>query len=128
MTIERDSVHFRILERLCAMPRPVRGIAGAMLERHFGAPDAVEELARLGLIRGRGWTNGPGMIWVPTAEGEAVCRELADGGPEHAAPEAIAPQAGSPAPWTGDRGKASSASPRRNLSEPEINTMESLTD
>ena len=45
MTIERDSVHFRILERLCAMPKPVRGISGAMLERHFGAPAAVEELA-----------------------------------------------------------------------------------
>ena len=40
MAIERDSAHFRILERLCTMPRPVRGIAGAMLDRHFGAPDA----------------------------------------------------------------------------------------
>ena len=94
MTILRDSVHVRILERLCAMPQPVRGIAGAMLERHFGAPEAVEELARLGLIRGRGWANGPGLVWVPTAEGEAVYRALVDGGPEHGAPEAIAPQAG----------------------------------
>ena len=97
MTIARDSVHFRILERLCAMPRPVRGIAGGMLERHFGAPEAVEELARQGLIQGRGWANGPGMIWVPTAEGEAVYRRLVDGGCERAAPEAIAPQAGSSA-------------------------------
>ena len=32
MSIERDSVHFRILERLCAMAKPVRGISGAMLE------------------------------------------------------------------------------------------------
>ena len=78
MTIERDSVHFRILERLCTMPRPVRGIAGAMLDRHFGAPDAVEELASLGLIQGRGWANGPGMVWIPTADGEAAYRELAD--------------------------------------------------
>jgi hypothetical protein len=78
MAIERDSVHFRILERLCSMPKPVRGIAGAMLERHFGAPDAVEELASLGLIQGRGWANGPGMIWIPTAEGEAVYHGLAD--------------------------------------------------
>ena len=79
MAMERDSAHFRILERLCAMPRPVRGIAGAMLERHFSAPEAVEELARLGLIQGRGWANGPGLIWIPTAEGEAAYRALADG-------------------------------------------------
>ena len=87
MTIERDSVHFRILERLCAMPRPVRGIAGAMLERHFSAPEVVEDLARLGLIQGRGWANGPGLIWIPTAEGEAAYRTLAEGGGERAAPE-----------------------------------------
>jgi hypothetical protein len=78
MAIERDSAHFRILERLCAMPRPVRGIAGAMLERHFSAPEAVEELARLGLIQGRGWANGPGLIWIPTPEGEALYQALAD--------------------------------------------------
>jgi hypothetical protein len=78
MTIERDSVHFHILERLCAMPKPVRGISGAMLERHFGAPGAVEELAGLGLVQARGWANGPGMIWIPTAAGEAVYRVLAD--------------------------------------------------
>ena len=50
-----------------------------MLERHFGAPAAVEELASLGLIQARGWANGPGMIWIPTAAGEALYRELADG-------------------------------------------------
>jgi len=82
MAIERDSVHFRILERLCTMPKPVRGISGGMLDRHFGAPAAVEELASLGLIQGRGWANGPGMIWIPTADGEAVYRELADGARE----------------------------------------------
>jgi hypothetical protein len=97
MAIERDSVHFRILERLCAMPRPVRGIAGGMLERHFGAPEAVEELARLGLIRGRGWANGPGMIWVPTADGEAAYRALADGGGEASSfPPPKAPAGSSP--------------------------------
>jgi hypothetical protein len=85
MTIERDSVHFRILERLCAMPRPVRGIAGGMLDRHFGAPDAVEELAADGLIKGRGWANGPGMIWIPTPEGEALYQALASGGRERPA-------------------------------------------
>jgi hypothetical protein len=79
MSIERDSVHFRILARLCAMPKPVRGISGAMLERHFGAPGAVEELAGLGLIQTRGWANGPGMIWIPTAAGEALYEAIADG-------------------------------------------------
>ena len=79
MSIERDSVHFRILERLCAMPRPVRGISGAMLERHFGAGPAVEELAADGLIAMRGWANGPGAVWIPTATGEALYQELADG-------------------------------------------------
>jgi hypothetical protein len=100
MTIERDSVHFRILERLCTMPKPVRGIAGGMLERHFGAPEAVEELARLGLIRGRGWANGPGMIWIPTAEGEAVYRGLLDGGPGRPTAEPVETPAGAsnPAP------------------------------
>jgi hypothetical protein len=91
MTVERDSVHFRILERLCAMPRPVRGIAGAMLDRHFGAPAAVEELAAEGLIKGRGWANGPGMIWIPTPEGEALYQALADSGREHAAFESVGP-------------------------------------
>jgi hypothetical protein len=76
MTIEPDSVHFRILERLCGMPKAVRGISGAMLERHFGTPDAIEELAAAGLIRGRGWADGPGMVWIPTPEGEAAYQAL----------------------------------------------------
>jgi hypothetical protein len=84
MAIERDSVHFRILERLCVMPKPVRGISGTMLERHFGAPAAVEELASVGLIQARGWANGPGMIWIPTAAGEAAYQALADGHGGHA--------------------------------------------
>jgi hypothetical protein len=82
MTIERDSEHYRILERLCSMPRPVRGISGAMLERHFGVGSAVEELAAAGLIGPRGWANGPGAVWIPTAEGEALYHELAEHGRE----------------------------------------------
>jgi hypothetical protein len=79
MMIQRDSVHFRILERLCAMPRPVRGISSAMLERHFDDPAAVEQLATAGLIMARGWASGPGRVWVPTAAGERIHRELASG-------------------------------------------------
>jgi hypothetical protein len=82
MSIERDSVHFRILERLCAMPKAVRGISGAMLERHFGVGPAVEELAAGGLVAMRGWANGPGAVWIPTASGEALYHELAGGNRE----------------------------------------------
>lgn len=77
MMIERNSVHFQILERLCTMPRAVRGISGGMLDRHFHADWAVEELAGAGLIVERGWADGPGTVWVPTAAGEALYRELA---------------------------------------------------
>jgi hypothetical protein len=76
MMIERDSVHFQILERLCTMPKAVRGISSAMLDRHFHAEWAVEELAGAGLIGERGWADGPGMVWVPTAAGDALYREL----------------------------------------------------
>ena len=76
MMIERDSVHFRILERLCSMPKAVRGISAAMLDRHFHADWAVEELASAGLIAERGWADGPGTIWVPTGAGEALYREF----------------------------------------------------
>ena len=82
MSIERDSVHFRILERLCAMAKPVRGISGAMLERHFDASWAVEELAGWDLIAPRGWANGPGAIWIPTAAGLALYHELSEGSRE----------------------------------------------
>jgi hypothetical protein len=80
MEIERDSVHFRILERLCSMPRAVRGISGAMLERHFNAGWAVDELAAARLIQARGWANGPGAVWIPTEAGEAIYRRLAANG------------------------------------------------
>jgi hypothetical protein len=95
MEIERDGVHFRILERLCGMPRAVRGISGVMLERHFNASWAVDELAAARLIQARGWANGPGAVWIPTEAGEAVYRRLTGNGvaiaesapqPEPAAP------------------------------------------
>jgi hypothetical protein len=77
MIIERDSVHFQILERLCLMPKAVRGISSAMLDRHFHADWAVEELSGAGLIAERGWADGPGTVWVPTVAGEALYHELA---------------------------------------------------
>ncbi|HET6522145.1 MAG TPA: hypothetical protein VFG47_20335 [Geminicoccaceae bacterium] len=77
MEVRRDGVHFAILEALCQMPRPVRGISAPMLERRFAAPWAVRDLAEAGLIRARGWHEGPGAIWVPTAAGEALHRRLA---------------------------------------------------
>jgi hypothetical protein len=76
MMIERDSVHFKILERLCSMPKAVRGSSATMLDRHFHADWAVEELARAGLIEERGWADGPGAVWVPTSAGEALYHEL----------------------------------------------------
>ena len=76
MMIERDSVHFKILERLCSMPKAVRGSTTTMLDRHFHADWAVEELASAGLIEERGGADGPGAVWVPTAAGEALYHEL----------------------------------------------------
>ncbi|MDX1539799.1 MAG: hypothetical protein R3349_00205 [Geminicoccaceae bacterium] len=78
MTIERDSIHFQILERLCAAPRPVRGASGAILERDYNAPRALQELKAQGLIKERGWHDGPGSIFVPTEEGEALYAKLVD--------------------------------------------------
>lgn len=77
MIIQRDSVHFRILERLCRTPKAVRGTSGAMLERDYGAPRAIDELARGGLIKERGWHNGPGGIWIPTQDGMALYEQMA---------------------------------------------------
>lgn len=79
MAIERDSVHFQILARLCGAPKAVRGTSGAMLEREYSAPWAVDELAAAGLIRQRGWHDGPGAIWVPTEPGLRLYEELAAG-------------------------------------------------
>ena len=72
MQVRYESVHFHILERLCAMPKAVRGMAPAMLQRQFGDLVAVEDLAAAGLLKKRGWADGPGYIWVPTDAGEAL--------------------------------------------------------
>ena len=76
MFIRHDSVQFLILDRLCRMPRAVRGMAPAMLQREFGDLAAVDKLATMGLLKRRGWADGPGWIWVPTAAGEALHIEM----------------------------------------------------
>ncbi|MDH3662220.1 MAG: hypothetical protein OEU92_19690 [Alphaproteobacteria bacterium] len=78
MHIRYDSVHFHILARLCAMPKAVRGMAPAMLQRRFGDLVAVEELAVAGFLKKRGWADGPGWVWVPTEAGEALYRSMSE--------------------------------------------------
>ena len=73
--IEKSSPEHEILSALCAMPRPVRGMSEAMLLRNFRSSRAIRNLASDGLIRRRGWHDGPGGVWVPTAEGESVVLE-----------------------------------------------------
>ena len=80
LVVDPGSTHFKILARLCAMPRPVRGISRAMLNRAFSDPRAINELARARLIRQRGWHDGPGGIWVPTEAGEALLESLSKSG------------------------------------------------
>lgn len=70
--LEKESDEYKILETLCRMPRPVRGMSEAMLVRRFKSPRPIQTLAAKGLIRHRGWSDGPGGVWVPTREGEAV--------------------------------------------------------
>jgi len=76
MIVRHDSVHFLILDRLCRMPRAVRGMAPAMLQRQFGDITVVEELAAAGFLKKRGWTDGPGWVWVPTEAGEALHQRM----------------------------------------------------
>lgn len=76
MHISKESLHFQILDRLCTMPRAVRGMAAPMLQRLFGSLEAVDELTAAGLIKKRGWADGPGSILVPTSAGEALWDEL----------------------------------------------------
>jgi hypothetical protein len=98
MQIRYDSVHFRILECLCTMPRAVRGMAPAMLQRRFGDLVPVEELAAAGILKKRGWADGPGFVWVPTEDGEALYRAMSTA--SHQSPaltsrdRVILPQAG----------------------------------
>jgi hypothetical protein len=56
--IERATVHFRILQALFEMPRPVRGIALPMLEGRFDSSRPVGELAAAGASRERRWHIG----------------------------------------------------------------------
>jgi len=74
--LQPQSVHHDILERLCAMPKPVRGIAEAMLNRSFQNPRAIRDLAEAGLIRERGWAHGPGGVWIPTPAGKVALAAL----------------------------------------------------
>lgn len=82
--ITPDSLHHRILKKLCAMPRATRGMTGVMLNREFKAPRAIEELFQAGLIRGRDWhetmNKVPIAMWVPTEKGEALCRRFSEAG------------------------------------------------
>lgn len=77
MEIERNSVSFRILEELCAIPPPVRGISAVMLNRKFSAPQAVAELEQEGLIAERRWDKGSGGVLVPTEAGKRLYTALA---------------------------------------------------
>ncbi len=74
--IKSDSVHHKILMRLCAAPKAVRGVSEVMLVRSYGDPRAIEELAQARLIRKRGWHDGPGGVWIPTAAGADLCEKL----------------------------------------------------
>ena len=72
MHIDTDSNAFRILERLCRLPKPVRSMSDVMLNAEFHDPQAIQALAEAGLIRERGWDQGPGTLWVPTPAGERL--------------------------------------------------------
>ena len=76
MQIQRNSIHFRILEALCTTPKPVRGITAVMLNRQFDAPQVLAELESEGLISEKGWDKGPGAVLVATAAGEQLYHEL----------------------------------------------------
>ena len=69
---EKGSTEYEILETLCKMPRPVRGMSESMLLRNFKSLRAIQLLAADWLIRCRGWNDGPGGVWVPTSKGEAL--------------------------------------------------------
>ena len=47
-----------------------------MLQRQFGESSAVDDLISGGLIKKRGWADGPGAILIPTPEGEALVQSL----------------------------------------------------
>lgn len=47
-----------------------------MLLRQFGESAAVDDLLAAGLIKRRGWADGPGSVLVLTPEGEALAEAL----------------------------------------------------
>jgi hypothetical protein len=52
----------------------------ADIRRLAPAGDRSDAAARPSVrIQARGWANGPGMIWIPTAAGEALYHDLAEG-------------------------------------------------
>jgi DNA-binding MarR family transcriptional regulator len=77
--IEKGSTEYAILVALCDMPRPVRGMSEAMLLLNYRSSRAIRALSEQGLIKRRGWHDGPGGIWVPTSEGEAMVLEKEPG-------------------------------------------------
>ncbi len=76
MRVKADSVHHKILMRLCGAPKAVRGVSEGMLVRSYGDPRAIDELAQARLIKKRGWHDGPGGIWIPTEAGTELCEKL----------------------------------------------------
>jgi hypothetical protein len=123
MTIEPDSVHFLILERLCSLPKPVRGTSAAMLDRHYNDPRAIDELKAQGLIRERGWHDGPGAILIPTAAGEALYEELAN---QQVAP--VAPRWVNQASSGSGSSRAGSGSGRAKPGSPDQETLKRSGD
>lgn len=79
-TVEKDSDEYKILAALCRLPRPVRSMSEAMLLRRFKSSRPIQALEAKGLIRRRGWSDGPGSVWVPTEDGEAIVQEAAPNG------------------------------------------------
>ena len=68
--IEKSPPEHEILTALRDMPRPVRGMSEEVSLGIFRSPRAIHNLASQGLIRLRGWSDGPRGAWVPTPEGE----------------------------------------------------------
>lgn len=77
MQIHWGSLEHQVLELLCDMPAPVRGMSEVMLDHSApGAARVLGEMAEAGLLAVRGWCEGPGQIWVPTPAGEAALGNL----------------------------------------------------
>lgn len=83
MQVHWGSLEHQVLEMLCGMPLAVRGMSDVMLDRAApGAARILHDMAADGLLKSRGWCEGPGLIWVPTAAGEAALGSMATEGRE----------------------------------------------